>query len=82
MPWKDKYLLLPIAGGFKPQFIPSLSGVATLFSRLTTAASLWVHLLFINLFAARHVFREGMAQRTISLPFFTPDCLCGLSLEM
>lgn len=47
------------AGGFKPQFIPSLDGIATLFSRLTTAASLWVHLLAINLFAASRTYIEG-----------------------
>ena len=47
------------AGGFRPQFFPSLEGIATLFSRVTTAASLWVHLLAINLFAARSAYLEG-----------------------
>ncbi len=59
-------LLLPgslaagFSGGFNPQFFPSLQGIGQLFSRLITAASLWVHLLAINLFAARAVYLDGM----------------------
>eukprot|EP00873_Tetraselmis_striata_P005178 jgi/Tetstr1/425442/TSEL_015889.t1 len=48
-----------IASG-KPQFFPSLDGISQLFSRSLTAASLWLHLLSINLFAARHVFLDGI----------------------
>lgn len=51
--------ILTSSGGFKPQFIPSLNGIAKLFSRLTTAASLWVHLLAINLHAASKIYLEG-----------------------
>lgn len=47
------------AGGFKPQFFPSLAGISTLFSRAATGASLWVHLLAANLFAARSAYLEG-----------------------
>jgi hypothetical protein len=47
------------AGGFNPQFMPSLDGICTLFSRWLTAASLWVHLLAVNLFAAREMYLEG-----------------------
>lgn len=47
------------AGGFNPQFMPSLGGICTLFSRWLTAASLWVHLLAVNLFAAREMYLEG-----------------------
>jgi len=47
------------AGGFNPQFIPRLEGIMSLFSRVVTAASLWVHLLAINLFSARTILREG-----------------------
>eukprot|EP00884_Botryococcus_braunii_P021381 jgi/Botrbrau1/7927/Bobra.9_2s0091.2 len=47
------------SGGFKPQFMPSIAGISTLFSRILTAASLWVHILAINLFAARTVYMEG-----------------------
>lgn len=48
-------------GGFNPQFFPKVAGIATLFSRLTTAASLWVHLLCINLFAAHSILKQGLA---------------------
>jgi len=48
-----------LKGGFKPQFFPSLAGIVTLFSRVATAASLWVHILAINLFAAREIYLDG-----------------------
>lgn len=54
-------LLAPVAGGFNPQFLPELRGIMVLFSRLLTAASLWVHLLATNLFAARAVYLQGAA---------------------
>ena len=47
------------AGGFNPQFFPKLDGIMSLFSRVVTAASLWVHLLAINLFSARTILQEG-----------------------
>lgn len=46
-------------GGFNPQFFPKLSGIVALFSRVPTAASLWVHLLAVDLFAARAVYFDG-----------------------
>lgn len=46
--------------GFNPQFFPELRGIMALFSRVPTAASLWVHLLAINLFAARKSYLEGL----------------------
>ncbi|KAK9842571.1 hypothetical protein WJX81_006808 [Elliptochloris bilobata] len=49
-------------GGFSPQFLPSLSGIQLLFSRVVTAASLWVHIMAINLYAARAVYLQGLAQ--------------------
>ena len=49
------------AGRFNPQFFPALAGVAELFSRPATAASLWVHLLVINLFAARSIWARRAA---------------------
>ncbi|EFN59898.1 hypothetical protein CHLNCDRAFT_132919 [Chlorella variabilis] len=49
-------------GGFNPQFMPSLAGICTLFSRWLTAASLWVHLLAVNLFAARELYMEGLVE--------------------
>jgi len=45
--------------GFNPQFFPKLAGVATLFSRVPTAASLWIHLLAIDVFAARAIVLDG-----------------------
>lgn len=48
-----------VSTGFNPQFIPKLEGISTLFSRLTTAASVWVHILIINLFMARQSYLEG-----------------------
>jgi hypothetical protein len=49
-----------LAGGkFNPQFFPRLAGVAALFARPVTAASLWVHLLAVNVFAARAELLEG-----------------------
>ena len=57
------------AGGFRPQFLPSLSGVMLLFSRMVTAASLWVHILAINLYAARTAYLQGTQG-----PAFLPYC--------
>jgi Domain of unknown function (DUF4281) len=51
-----------LKGGFNPQFFPSLAGIVTLFSRVATAASLWVHILAINVFAAREIFLDGENQ--------------------
>ena len=41
------------------QFVPELDGVVSLFSRAATAASLYVHLLCINLFTARWLMFDG-----------------------
>ena len=54
-----------VTGGFSPQFFPKLEGIMSLFSRGVTAASLWVHLLAINLFSARTILREGANTLTI-----------------
>lgn len=47
------------AGKFSPQFFPKLVGIQLLFSKTITAASLWVHLLSINLFTARTAYVQG-----------------------
>jgi hypothetical protein len=52
-----------LSGGFNPQFFPRLAGVAALFARPATAASLWAHLLAVNLFAARAIFMDGERER-------------------
>lgn len=57
--------ILPVAeplhavGKFSPQFFPKLQGIQQLFAQVITAASLWVHLLSVNLFAARHAYLQG-----------------------
>lgn len=52
------------AGGkLTPQWIPKLAGISQLFSRHATAASLWVHLLAINMFAARWIMFDGLRNR-------------------
>lgn len=48
-----------VGGRLAVQFVPKLEGIVHLFSRMPTAASLWVHLLFINLFAARWIMFDG-----------------------
>ena len=43
------------------QFIPKLQGICNLFSRVSTVASLWVHLLAINMYATRWIVFDGKA---------------------
>ncbi|KAI3429270.1 hypothetical protein D9Q98_005367 [Chlorella vulgaris] len=66
--WQPDTLSLILPGslaegikGLSPQFMPSIAGICTLFSRWLNAASLWVHLLAVNLFAAREMYLEGQA---------------------
>lgn len=82
-------LLLPgslaagLSGGFSPQFFPSLAGIGQLFARLVTSASLWVHLLAINLFAARQVYLDGMldGHHGVWTGVRTPSCLLRTGLQ-
>ncbi|KAL0018452.1 hypothetical protein WJX77_012398 [Trebouxia sp. C0004] len=53
-------------GKFNPQFFPKLEGIQFLFSQTVTAASLWVHLLAINLFAARTAYLQGLHDQFVS----------------
>ncbi|KAK9806537.1 hypothetical protein WJX73_008503 [Symbiochloris irregularis] len=53
-----------LSGGFKLQFLPSLQGISSLFSRATTAASLWLHLICINMFMGRSIYMEAL-QRNV-----------------
>ncbi|DBA73881.1 TPA: hypothetical protein ACH3X2_009532 [Trebouxia sp. C0005] len=55
-----------LAGKFNPQFFPKLEGIQFLFSQTITAASLWVHLLSINLFAARTAYLQGLHDQFVS----------------
>ncbi|KAL0054143.1 hypothetical protein WJX82_004470 [Trebouxia sp. C0006] len=55
-----------LTGKFNPQFVPKLEGIQFLFSQTITAASLWVHLLSINLFAARTAYLQGLHDHFVS----------------
>ncbi|PSR87817.1 Protein ABA DEFICIENT 4 like [Actinidia chinensis var. chinensis] len=41
-------------------WLPELSGIAKMFSNEMTLASAWIHLLAVDLFAARQVFHDGL----------------------
>lgn len=41
-------------------WLPELSGIAMMFSNEVTLASAWIHLLAIDLFAARQVYHDGL----------------------
>ena len=83
-----------LAGGkFNPQFFPALKGVAELFSRPATAASVWVHLLVINLFAARSIwarkflfssFRKEAEEETrvVPVPVLHAVLLAGIAAPL
>ncbi|RZB54295.1 Protein ABA DEFICIENT 4, chloroplastic isoform B [Glycine soja] len=40
--------------------LPELAGIAKMFSSEMTLASAWIHLLVVDLFAARHIFQDGL----------------------
>ncbi|GMH37518.1 hypothetical protein BSKO_05391 [Bryopsis sp. KO-2023] len=70
MSWQPDTLQLMMPGnvqegmtGFKPQFFPKLESISALFGRLTTAASVWIHILIINLFVARLCYFKGLASK-------------------
>jgi len=58
-PWPWPAFLSGVAGGFNPQFFPTLESVQALFGRPFTAASFLLHVLAINLIAARSAFING-----------------------
>ncbi|CAK9150697.1 unnamed protein product [Ilex paraguariensis] len=41
-------------------WLPELSGIAKMFSSEITLASAWIHLLAVDLFAARQIFQDGL----------------------
>ncbi|XP_051127204.1 protein MAO HUZI 4, chloroplastic isoform X2 [Andrographis paniculata] len=43
-------------------WLPELPGIATMFSSEMTLASAWIHLLAVDLFAARKVYFEGVEE--------------------
>ncbi|KAL1208781.1 Protein ABA DEFICIENT 4 [Cardamine amara subsp. amara] len=43
--------------------LPELSGIAKMFSSEMTLASAWIHLLVVDLFAARQVYNDGLVNQ-------------------
>nr|XP_016446654.1 PREDICTED: protein ABA DEFICIENT 4, chloroplastic-like isoform X1 [Nicotiana tabacum] len=41
-------------------WLPELCGIAEMFSRVMTLASAWIHLLAVDLFAARQIYHDGL----------------------
>ena len=67
-----------LANGWNPQFFPSLVGICTLFSRHITAASLWVHVLAVNVAAARWVYLQGVDGRVSRLTAALGVTMCAV----
>ncbi|KAL8117990.1 protein ABA DEFICIENT 4, chloroplastic-like [Apium graveolens] len=44
-------------------WLPELSGIAKMFSSEMTLASAWIHLLAVDLFAARQVYHDGLENK-------------------
>lgn len=44
-------------------WLPELPGIARMFSNEVTVASAWIHLLVVDLFAARQVFQDGLKKK-------------------
>mmetsp|Transcript_13915 Transcript_13915/g.35069 ORF Transcript_13915/g.35069 Transcript_13915/m.35069 type:complete len:262 (+) Transcript_13915:187-972(+) len=66
-----------LASGFNPQFFPNLAGISHLFSRCgITAASMWIHLLAMNLFVAVQICKDGYNRNVIA---FHSVLLCVIS---
>ncbi|XVE72069.1 hypothetical protein DITRI_Ditri11bG0009100 [Diplodiscus trichospermus] len=55
--WTPDTLRLMFASKY---WLPELSGMAKMFSSEMTLASAWIHLLAVDLFAARQVFQDGL----------------------
>ncbi|KAG2425863.1 hypothetical protein HYH02_014927 [Chlamydomonas schloesseri] len=49
-----------LKGGFNPQFLPKLEGIASLFGRLPVTASWVLHIMCVNLFSARWCLLDGL----------------------
>eukprot|EP00245_Coleochaete_scutata_P007584 TRINITY_DN23051_c0_g1_i1.p1 TRINITY_DN23051_c0_g1~~TRINITY_DN23051_c0_g1_i1.p1 ORF type:complete len:279 (+),score=34.86 TRINITY_DN23051_c0_g1_i1:232-1068(+) len=43
--------------------LPELSGIARMFKSTLTVASAWIHILAMDLYAARHVYLDGLEQK-------------------
>uniref|UniRef100_A0A3Q7FG51 Neoxanthin synthase n=1 Tax=Solanum lycopersicum TaxID=4081 RepID=A0A3Q7FG51_SOLLC len=63
------------------EFTFTLAGIAKMFSREITLASAWIHLLIIDLFAARQVYHDGLQndiETRHSIPMILLCCPIGL----
>ncbi|KAL6183530.1 hypothetical protein ACLB2K_044941 [Fragaria x ananassa] len=70
--WTPETMRLIFASQY---WLPELPGMAKMFSNEMTLASAWIHLLVVDLFAARQVFRDGLenqmeTRHSISLCLF------------
>ncbi|WOH00294.1 hypothetical protein DCAR_0519653 [Daucus carota subsp. sativus] len=55
-------------------WLPELSGIAKMFSSELTLASAWIHLLAVDLFAARQIFQDGL-QNSVETRHSVSFCL-------
>ncbi|KAK9927765.1 hypothetical protein M0R45_024932 [Rubus argutus] len=70
--WTPETIRLIFASQY---WLPELPGMAKMFSNEMTLASAWIHLLVVDLFAARQIFRDGLenqieTRHSISLCLF------------
>ena len=62
-------------------WLPELPSIAKMFSNEITLASVWLHLLLVDLFAARQIFYDGMKNKietrhSVFLCLFTKKKRC------
>ncbi|KAK9105763.1 hypothetical protein Scep_022607 [Stephania cephalantha] len=55
--WTPETLKMMFASQY---WLPELPGIAKMFSNEMTLASAWIHLLVVDLFAARQIFQDGL----------------------
>ncbi|XP_020251863.1 protein MAO HUZI 4, chloroplastic-like isoform X2 [Asparagus officinalis] len=58
--WSPETLRLMFASKY---WLPELHGIVRMFSNEMTVASAWIHLLAVDLFAARQVFHDGIKNK-------------------
>ncbi|XP_057522229.1 protein ABA DEFICIENT 4, chloroplastic-like isoform X3 [Amaranthus tricolor] len=57
--WTPETIRLMFASKY---WLPELQGIAKMFSSEMTLASAWIHLLVVDLFAARQVYQDGLEE--------------------
>mmetsp|Transcript_31189 Transcript_31189/g.99471 ORF Transcript_31189/g.99471 Transcript_31189/m.99471 type:complete len:241 (+) Transcript_31189:194-916(+) len=70
--WSPDTLQLMFANEY---YFPELKDMALLFSRVNTVASAWIHLLAMDLFAARQVYLEGLEGNLVTRHSLVLCCL-------